>query len=560
MKRYLTYFAAFLAAFACAASNPDTHPEPNPEEQSQLKDPKLTVTGFPVQTDAYKSFKVTVTSDSEKPVTFEVDRPDVANVTVSGKRVYTVSTLAPGQDTQVTVTFSQEEGFGYAAASVKTQFMVKKKESSSYPDDPTTDLDGVKVTFTEIDDPIVNPERGFYHPLDIWPSNNSINKDAVKAQRKQGRTLFYLGFYLTDFMDGDISQAFLDKIQASFDALREGGAKCILRFAYSDNESDKKWDAPEAIVLHHVEQLKPLLQANEDVIFVLQAGFVGVWGEWYYTQNFIMNPKKDADYLPRKHLADALLEALPATRQVELRTPQFKMRMYGLTINDTITVNTAHNGTPLSRLAGHNDCFGASADDYGTFDNESRDRDFWKADTRYTIMGGETCGVSDYCTCPNSVKDMEDYHWTYLNSAYHTSVIKRWGNSGCLEEITNRLGYRLALKDVYYSENPEVGKDIKVLLRLCNRGFAAPMNPRNANLVFVDEGGNVTKVPVESDPRTWHPGWHVVEANLTLPAAKGTFYLELSDPLLPGRPEYSIALANKDVFDSTTGLNKLFTL
>ena len=86
------------------------------------------------------------------------------------------------------------------------------------------------------------------------------------------------------------------------------------------------------------------------------------------------------------------------------------------------------------------------------------------------------------------------------------------------------------------------------------------MNPRNANLVFVDQAGNVTKVPVESDPRTWQPGWHVVEANMTLPAAKGTFYLELSDPLLPERPEYSIALANKDVFDSTTGWNKLFTL
>ena len=379
-----------LVAFACASSNPETTPEDNPEEQTGLKDPKLAVSGFPTQMAAYKNFTVTVTSDSQKPISFEVDRPDAASVSVSGKRIYTVNTLAPSQDTQVTVTFSQEEGFGYAAAKVQAQFTVQKKESPSYPDDPTTDLDGVKVSFTETDDEILNPERGFYRPEDIWPSNSALSKDAVIAQRKQGRSLYYLGFYLTDFMDGDISQAFLDKIQASFDALREGGSKCILRFAYSDNEDDKKWDAPEEIVLHHVEQLKPLLQANQDVIFVMQAGFVGVWGEWYYTQNFIMNPRTDADYQPRRHLADALLEALPVTRQVELRTPQFKMRMYGLTVNDTITVQTAHNGSPLSRLAGHNDCFGASSTDYGTFDNESRDRDFWKADTRYTIMGGET--------------------------------------------------------------------------------------------------------------------------------------------------------------------------
>ena len=38
-------------------------------------------------------------------------------------------------------------------------------------------------------------------------------------------------------------------------------------------------------------------------------------------------------------------------------------------------------------------------DDYGTFDNESNDRAFWKRDTRYTLMGGETCKVSDYCKC-----------------------------------------------------------------------------------------------------------------------------------------------------------------
>ena len=42
--------------------------------------------------------------------------------------------------------------------------------------------------------------------------------------------------------------------------------------------------------------------------------------------------------------------------------------------------------------------------------------------------------------------------------------------------------------------------------------------------------------------------------------AKGTLYLELSDPLLSKNPVYSIALANKDVFDQTTGLNKLFEI
>ncbi|MBO7071226.1 MAG: DUF4832 domain-containing protein [Bacteroidales bacterium] len=426
--------------------------------------------------------------------------------------------------------------------------------------DPSEPLPPVVETYKEIDGAVLNPERGYYHPVDFTSGSSALKASAVKAQRTQGRTLFYLGFYLTDFMKGDISQSYLDKIQNSLDAIREGGAKCILRFAYKSSESNKPWDPSVDIVLRHVEQLKPILQKNEDVIFVLQAGFVGVWGEWYYTQNFIMNPSTDADYQPRRKLTDALLDALPASRQIQLRTPQFKMRMFGLTVKDTLTAKTAHNGTPVSRLAGHNDCFGAAADDWGTFDNESRDRDFWKADTRYTIMGGETCNVSDYCTCQASLKDMEDYHWTFLNSGYHGDVINRWKTQGCGDEINLRLGYRLVLKESYRNENPVAGEEFSIALKIENKGFAAPQNPRNAILVFVAEDGTKSEFRMGVDPRTWHPGESIVRCRFALPAEKGTLYLNLSDPLLPDRPEYSIALANEGVFDTRTGYNKLFTL
>ena len=420
--------------------------------------------------------------------------------------------------------------------------------------------DDILVSFTESTSHVTNPERGFYSALDIRPSDSALSKSRVMSIRSEGRTLMYLGFYLTNFMNGDISQAFLDKMQSCFDALRDGGAKCILRFAYQSSEGSKPWDPSQEIVLRHVEQLKPLLIKNKDVIFVLQAGFVGVWGEWYYTQNFIMNPRSDADYIPRKNLIDALMAALPQERQIEVRTPQFKMRMYGLSLKDTLTQATAHDGSLKSRLGGHNDCFGASQEDYGTFDNESGDRAFWKADSRYTIMGGETCNVSEYCTCDASRKDMNDYHWTYLNIDYNGQVLSRWRNSGCFDEIVDRLGYRLVLDEVYHSADAQPGKEYRIVLNLENKGWAAPMNPRNANIVFIDNNGNQTSFPLGSDPRTWHPGKHQIGVKFNLPSAEGTFYLDLSDPLLPNRPEYSIALANKDVFSSKTGLNKLFEL
>lgn len=422
--------------------------------------------------------------------------------------------------------------------------------------------EGVRVTFQESTAKLANPERGHYRAKDIFSSTEALTTAEVKAQRLDGYTLWYLGFYLTDYMKGDISSGFFTKFQACMDALREGGAKCVLRFAYKNNmnESKEKMDPTVNIVLRHVEQLKPYLQQNEDVIFVLQAGFVGAWGEWWYTSHFNFEPKTDAEYQPRKQLTEALLGALPQSRQVALRTPQFKMRMYGLSVKDTLTASTAHNGSTMSRLAGHNDCFGASEDDYGTFDNETRDRDFWKAESRYAIMGGETCGLSDNCTCPASQKDVADYHWTYLNQDYNHDVLDRWNSDGCYDDIIAHLGYRLVLKDVFHPQEITAGEPCSVTIRFHNKGYAAPMNPRDAILVWVTPSGVREETALGSDPRTWHPGYHGFETTFTPSTAKGTLYLKLSDPLLRDRPEYSIALANKNVFNSTTGMNKLFEI
>lgn len=418
-----------------------------------------------------------------------------------------------------------------------------------------------KVVFAESESSPLNPERGLYWAKDFYSASDQLKVAEVKAKRLAGNTLWYLGFYLTDFMGGDISEVYLNTIQSAMDALREGGAKCILRFAYKPYYKDgEEMDPAVATVLRHVEQLKPLLQKNEDVIFVLQAGFVGSWGEWYYTSHFNFAPERDADYAPRKQLTEALLNALPVSRQIQLRTPQFKMRMYGLSLKDTITSATAHNGSTLSRLAGHNDCFGASYNDYGTFDNESDDREFWQADSRYFIMGGETCGLSSYCTCDASQKDLTDYHWTFLNQGYNTDVLKRWKNSGCYNTIVAKLGYRLVMREVYYSKKIAVSKPCSVTLIFRNDGYAAPMNPRNASLVWLATDGTMNEYPIDCDPRHWYPGEHSVMATFTPTSAQGTLYLKLSDPLLPDRPEYSIALANEGVFDSATGLNKLFEI
>lgn len=433
-------------------------------------------------------------------------------------------------------------------------------------DDPEADAGLTVVSFEEIEGDVINPERGFYYPYEGGGEYNTLTASAVKSKRNQGHTVLYVQYVLPKYMSKDIPQNILDNIQKDMDGLRAGGAKCVLRFCYKQNESEsnKPWDPEEKWVMRHIEQVQPILQKNEDVIMVFQAGYVGVWGEWYYSDHFGMNPKSYEDYQPRRRVLDAMLAALPESRQVAVRTPDFKLGMYGIGVKDTLTAQTGHSGSTLSRIGGFNDCFMSSADDWGTYASSSS-REFWNGDTRYTFMGGETCAVQqsstgNFCDCGPSIRDMEDYHWTYLNISYNTKVLNVWKKGGCYDEVKRRLGYRIVLEKVLHTPEAVAGAPYKVAMYLRNDGFSAFQNPREARLVFVDQEGKETVFDLGSDPRSWHPGRYRIEKEITLPAAKGTLYLHLADPLLPDRPEYSAALANKDVWNSSKGYNKLLDI
>ena len=547
--------AAFLTLFACGSKE---NPTPTKPSTKDLVSPELSIGGMPgAAVQSGTSFTIKLSTKSEGAVSVTVSNPAQASVNDLGEMSYEVFALSVS-DTEIQVIAKQAAKGDYAAETQTASFKVKGSGAASLPG-PDDAVEGTGVQFSEISGAVVNPERGLYHAHEIHSTEPGMTAGEVSSLRSSGHTLWLLEFYLTDYISSNIPASYVKGIQSCFDAIRNGGAKAIVRFAYRNTEAD--WNnidqEPEVDqVLKHVDQLKSVLQKNEDVLFVLQAGFVGTWGEWYYTTHFGMNPKSASDYLPRKKLTDALLASVPVSRQIELRTPTFKMKMYGLSVADAITEATAHDGSDKSRLGGHNDCFGADKNDRGTFDNDDA-REFWKKDSRYTIMGGETCAVSDYCLCPQTLQDLEDYHWTYLHDGYHQDVLSRWKSDGCFNEIERRLGYRLVLQDVHYSAI-EAGKPCQVTLRLHNKGFAAPMNPREAWLVWAGSDGKTQKTLLGADPRTWHPGYSAVVSTFTPTSDKGTLYLQLSDPLLPDNPLYSIALANDKVFDTKTGLNKLF--
>jgi hypothetical protein len=171
-------------------------------------------------------------------------------------------------------------------------------------------------TSSSCPDVFSNPERGFYHFTETHSNNYApLDLNTLRYYRQcEGISLIHRSFYLDDFVTGPISQGYLDAMQRDFDIVREAGLKAIIRFAYSNGPDVEPpyGDASKNQILSHIQQLSPILQANSDVIATLQAGFIGVWGEWWYSDYFSV-----VDWDARREVLLALLDVLPSNRNSE---------------------------------------------------------------------------------------------------------------------------------------------------------------------------------------------------------------------------------------------------
>lgn len=416
------------------------------------------------------------------------------------------------------------------------------------------------ITYTPSSTEIANPERGFYRHTGDCDANAFDVNTLKKYRAEENVTVVMCLFYLREFRNSAINQSTLDKLKQRLDAVRAAGLKTIVRFAYTSAADGL--DAPKSQVLSHLDQLAPYLRDNSDVILLMQAGFVGGWGEWWSTNNFgDQGVISEADWVNRKAVTDKILAVLPSDRMVQLRTPKFKKKMYGAS---ALPPGQAYDGSAPARLGHHNDCFLASETDQGTYENPAVDYPYLAAETNYLAMGGETCDWKPpRSDCPTALDELGRFHWSYLNDGYNKTVLDKWKANGCYPEISRKLGYRFVLQSGTYPSTARPGEPFAVGLTIRNDGYAAPFNPRGAELVLRDTStGTIHRLPLNTDPRHWKPGQNTtVNQNLTLPAnlPAGSYalLLNLPDPRLSARAEYSIRLANENTWNAGSGMNDL---
>lgn len=419
--------------------------------------------------------------------------------------------------------------------------------------------DLVRVVYAASDEHFANPERGFMTYTESFPTSPVLSASRLRALRDESLTLIWALYSIGAYRDQDLPDAFLERLDADFAAMREAGIKCVLRFRYALNMEQP--DAPLEVVLRHLDQLQPVFERNYDVIAVAHAGFIGAWGEWHASSHNLTRLDN------MRAILFKFMDVLPE-RAIQIRYPEAKMQIFETSAG--LTPEQAFDGSDLSRAGHHNDCFLASRDDVGTYRiSPTWEKNYLNKETRYVPMGGETCtpqGTTTYYGCENALKELAQMRWSYLNRDYYRGILNHWRDAGCMPEIERRLGYRFVLEEGRFTRRVAPGGTFRFELDLENRGFASPYNRRGLQAVLrsTADPGQTYEVNLPSDPRFWMAGERQALAfdlgiPADIPAGDYTLHLFLPDPVeaLRRRPEYAIRLANEGVWEPETGLNDL---
>ncbi|MGH9386779.1 MAG: DUF4832 domain-containing protein [Vicinamibacterales bacterium] len=449
-------------------------------------------------------------------------------------------------------------------------------------------IDSQVVTYSSSDENFPNPERGFYRQalaFDLGTGRNPLGFRTFSDMRRDGMSLIRVYYVIDEFREGPLSRAALDEIAADLNEVRQAGVKIIPRFAYSfpcagpdpctaGRIAAEAIDPPLSRVLEHIDQLTPLLRSGSDVIAFMEMGFVGAWGEWHHSSTELVSSDRTVNSRSAA-IVERVLFGLSEKRMAVLRYPYHKQSFFGAKpLDDT----EAFNGSVRARIGAHNDCFLASPDDTGTYlppnlgpleKNIQALKKYLNLDNRFVPQGGETCSAEPaaqpFIGCANALNDLALLRWSALNIQFQPRALDLWRQQGCFLEIQRRLGYRFRLIETELPDHATAGLWLTIRFVLINDGWASPFNPRAVELILRHAvSGRSHVIPVAADPRRWGPGEaYRIEVREIVPAGlePGLYdvLLNLPDPeaRLRGRPEYSIRLANDDIWESSTGYNRL---
>ncbi len=424
------------------------------------------------------------------------------------------------------------------------------------------------ISFTADANSIIpNPERGWYlSPAD--PIANPSGWAADCTDIANGTTGFNPGsgvvtekmrlvLGVCDLPQTALSGGQLTNLQSAFNAARSAGVKIIWNFRYGTSSNP---EPAVSQIVAHLNQLKPLLFANRDVIYADIMALFGPWGEG--------DSGTPAD---KKTVWQTLLSVVPPEIPI-LLNQVYPMEDYlaGLgSIDDT----KAYSGSPQARSGGCAEfCFmtgqGNSShfpgiqtniEGYNTTHTEAQQRQ-WQADnTRFAPFGGETCQDSSGAslqmrnTCSGNpseplgaggiLNEGPRYHLSFLNRSYAQLFINNWTTGGCIATVTNLMGYRIQFETLNHADTVARGGVLSIALTLRNVGWARAHAARSVMARLVNGGTVLT-------------GYSSARLNQLPPlsSASSRFIIRIPIPANAPTGSYALTLEMPDIYPTTAAI------
>jgi len=365
---------------------------------------------------------------------------------------------------------------------------------------------------------------------------------------------------------GPLSASMLSDIEAGIASYGGTGIRLLIRFIYNFGPiGSGARDVPASLIATHIDQLAPMLLRQKDLIFALEAGFIGTWGEWH---NSTSGNDTDA---ARRTVLDRELLHFRNVFPIQVRFAAHLLAYTGTT-------------TPSPQLGLHDDYFASSPLDQFTW--AWRDGYTSQEQWDYAVaVGGTAMVVGEFGALYPPLQTcsaLDDFSLTFhLQSIslfiYPPEVATAIQAQGCLLRFLNKVGTRIEAQRVTITGNPVPGGTVHVAVTMANTGYGRVIRARPAKVVLASNGTVLqqTSIPLsQMDLRLLAsaatPVPRTFEFDVTLPGVLPSGPLTLSllipDPALSlaSQAAYTLPLNSLDgggqaIFFPATGRNRLAT-
>lgn len=433
-----------------------------------------------------------------------------------------------------------------------------KQKTHIYKDEIAVKNEAILQSDSDYDEQLLeNPDRGFRMEVRMNADKKSSANTAIGTldywrlfYRSDKPRLVQTYFYLTNLPD-TLPQASFDSMQKYFDACRKRGIKILLRFAYQRDMGIKNpgdlGEATMSTMLSHIGQLKPILEKNKDVIYAVQMGFIGAWGEWHAYSD------RDTHEIDETALVKAITDMVPDELYIQLRYAK-DHDLQSFLLGDEYKKRFGFHNDGLWGTKVNNESFGTMLWDYKTENSPFAPQDgemMWGGETinqMFPYFIDEAFAENDPSTkelkWSNIVGEMVEHCYTSLSlhHSYKETEINQdtkppytmyfWQKRNITENeldnlglfyspdwfknkkgetiprsqfdyVRDYLGYRVALNNYSASGKLQKGEELSVAVNLTNYGFSAAFNIKSG-FAILDQKDKVVSFVEAGNPEKWY--------------------------------------------------------